>query len=80
MPLYTVNTTEGAAFGAAILAAVGVGAWPDVPSACAHMVRKVEVIQPDAVGMADYARLYPSFSGLYPALRPTFAALAAFEA
>jgi hypothetical protein len=30
--------------------------------------------------MADYARLYPSFSGLYPALRPTFAALAAFEA
>jgi xylulokinase len=26
----TVNTTEGAAFGAALLAGVGAGAWPDV--------------------------------------------------
>jgi sugar (pentulose or hexulose) kinase len=28
IPLYTVNTTEGGAFGAAILAAAGVGAFP----------------------------------------------------
>ena len=39
MPLYTVNTTEGAAFGAAILASVGAGAWTDVPSACAQLIR-----------------------------------------
>ncbi|MBI5670870.1 MAG: xylulokinase [Chloroflexi bacterium] len=79
IPLYTVNTSEGAAFGAAILAAVGVGAWPDVPSACAHMVRKVDELQPDAAATADYERLYPTFRGLYPALCQSFAALAEFE-
>lgn len=79
IPLYTVNTTEGAAFGAAILAAVGAGAWPDVPSACAQMVRKVDFVYPDADGVADYQRLYPAFQNLYPALRQTFVSLADYE-
>src|SRR6185295_83322 len=51
IPLYTVNTTEGAAFGAAILGAVGVGAWPDVPTACAQLIHKVDEIQPDPAGV-----------------------------
>lgn len=80
IPLYTVNTSEGAALGAAILAAVGEGTYPDVPAACAQMVRKVDSIAPDAGGAADYQRLYPIFQGLYPALRTTFSALAEFEA
>jgi xylulokinase len=79
IPLYTVNTTEGAAFGAAILAAVGVGAYPDVPTACANMIRKVETYQPDIAGAADYARIYPVFQGIYPALKGTFGALAALD-
>lgn len=78
--LYSVNTNEGAAFGAAILAAVGAGAYPDVPSACAQMVRKVDIFTPNAEGAADYTRLYPIFQGVYPALKGTFNALAAFEA
>ncbi len=80
IPLYTVNTTEGAAFGAAILAAVGGGAWPDVPSACAAMIRKVDETQPDDEGAAIYDSLYPAFRGVYPALEQTYAALASFEA
>jgi xylulokinase len=79
IPLYTVNTTEGAAFGAAILGAVGVGAWPDVPTACADLVRKVDEIEPQADGVATYERLYSVFRRLYPALRETYAALAGFE-
>jgi xylulokinase len=79
IPLYTVNTTEGAAFGAAILGAVGVGAWPDVPTACADLVRKVDEIEPQADGVATYERLYLVFRRLYPALRETYAALAGFE-
>jgi xylulokinase len=79
IPLYTVNTSEGGAFGAAILAAVGAGAYPDVPTACKQMVRKVDVFNPDAAGMSDYQRLYPTFRALYPALKETFAALAQFE-
>ena len=38
--LVTVNTTEGAAYGAALLAGVGVGAWADVDSACHATVRQ----------------------------------------
>lgn len=79
IPLYTVNTSEGGAFGAAILAAVGAGLYPDVPTACAQMVRKVEVFQPDPQGVAEYERLYPSYRALYPALKDTFSALHAFE-
>jgi xylulokinase len=79
IPLYTVNTSEGGAFGAAILAAVGVGAYPDVPTACSQMVRKVDTTTPEAAGVADYGRLYTIFSGMYPALRETYHALGKFE-
>ncbi len=80
IPLYTINTTEGAALGAAILACVGAGAYPDVPTACREMVHPVDEVQPEAVGVAEYERLYPGFRGLYPALKETFAELAQFEA
>ncbi|MEP6985176.1 MAG: xylulokinase [Chloroflexota bacterium] len=79
IPLYTVNTGESSAFGAAILAAVGAGTYPDVPTACANMIRRVDTIQPNAEAVADYERLYPSFRALYPALKDTYAALAQFE-
>jgi len=79
LPLYTINTSEGAAFGAAILAAVGVNAFPDVPTACKAMIRRVDTTEPDPSGVADYERLYPTFKGLYPALRDSFSALAAYE-
>ncbi|HNP69987.1 MAG TPA: FGGY-family carbohydrate kinase, partial [Kouleothrix sp.] len=79
IPLYTINSSEGAALGAAILAAVGAGAWPDVPSACNDLIRQVDVTHPAAAGVADYERLYPIYRGLYPALRQSFAELAAFE-
>ncbi len=79
VPLETVNTTEGGALGAAILASVGAGAYADVPSACAQIVRRVDRITPDAEGVASYNRLYPIFRGVYPALRDTFTALSAFD-
>jgi xylulokinase len=80
IPLYTVNSTEGAALGAAILAAVGAGAWPDVPAACAELIQTVDVTEPAVDGAADYERLYPIYRRLYPALQATFQELAAFEA
>lgn len=79
IPLYTVNTTEGAAFGAAILASVGVGAWKDVPTACAQLVHKVDEIHPNPSGVETYQRLYETFRGVYPALRDLNVALTRFE-
>lgn len=79
IPLYTINSSEGAALGAAILAAVGAGGWPDVPSACADLIRQVDASEPGAEGQAAYERLYPIYRRLYPALQQSFAELAAFE-
>ncbi len=74
--MVTINTAEGAAYGAALLAAVGTGAFPSVPEACAALI---QVTGRTAVGdhAAVYERLYALYRELYPALRPTFVGLAA---
>jgi xylulokinase len=70
--LVTVNTTEGAAFGAALLAGVGVKAWRDVPAACAAAVRITGSTRPDPAQAAAYRKAYPLYRELYPALKPGF--------
>ena len=76
LELVTVNTTEGAAFGAALLAGVGAGIWPDVPTSCKSVIRPVETTQPNPVAVKRYAEAYPIYQSLYPALRPVFNAVA----
>ncbi len=76
--LQTVNTEEGAAFGAALLAGVGSGHWPDVESACRAAIRLTGSTAPGAAQEA-YAGLYPVYQALYPALRPSFQNLSASE-
>jgi xylulokinase len=58
---------EGGAFGAALLAGVGVGAWPDVEMACAETVHVAEVIAPK--NKEAMAEAYGRFRRMYPALR-----------
>jgi len=70
--LVTVNTTEGGAFGAALLAGVGAGAWVDVPSACKACVKLTGSTLPDPNQMDAYRKSYKIFQGLYPALKSTF--------
>ena len=60
---------EGAAYGAALLAGVGVDAWPSVDEACAQSVRVAARVAPDASTSALMNRCYSAFSALYPALR-----------
>ncbi|MBN1311593.1 MAG: xylulokinase [Anaerolineae bacterium] len=78
--LVTVNTTEGAAYGAALLAGVGAGHWPDVEAACAGTIKVTGRIEPDAQRVALYADYYPQYRALYPALSGTFATLATLAA
>jgi len=70
--IVTVNTTEGGAFGAALLAGVGAGAWPDVPSACKEAIKITGSIQPDPAQTEVYRKSYQLYQELYPALKPTF--------
>ncbi len=66
-----VSTTEGAAYGAALLAAVGAGWYPSVDAATASVIRATPVAAPgpDAPRYADLHRVYRD---LYPALAPSF--------
>jgi xylulokinase len=73
--LITEHTAEGAAYGAAVLAATAVGAFPDVPSACASVIRTTGSTSPGPAS-ADYEAAYPLYRALYPALHPTFSAVA----
>jgi len=70
--LVTVNTTEGAAYGAALLAGVGAGAWTDVVSASKAAVKLTGSTMPDSVQVDVYRRAYPLYQELYPALKPSF--------
>jgi len=73
--LVTVNTTEGAAFGAALLAGVGAGIWPDVDTACAQTIQVKERVTPDTESVARYELFHDQYERLYPALKTTFHAL-----
>jgi xylulokinase len=75
--LVMVNTAEAAAYGAALLAGVGAGAWPDVDSACKATVKPTGSTLPDPVQVAAYRKSYEVYRELYPALKASFAKLGA---
>ena len=70
LPVVRVNREEGPAFGAALLAAVGMGAFPDLATACRATLRRLapEKARPD--NHRAYDEPYRRFQALYPALRP----------
>jgi xylulokinase len=67
----TVNTTEGAAYGAGLLAAVGAGWYPDVPTAAEACVTATTAARPGA-DTGRYRTAHDLYRSLYPALAPTF--------
>lgn len=69
--LVTVNTTEGAAFGAALLAAVSTGHYASVPEACENTIHVTGSTQPGEAACI-YQSYYPRYRALYPALAEEF--------
>ncbi len=70
--LVTVNTIEGAAYGAAILAGVGSGCWSDVSTACAKVVQITGSVSPESAQVEVYQHTYSLYRQLYPALCTIF--------
>src|SRR5438270_1406317 len=64
-----VAAEEGAAYGAAILAGTGAGAWSSVEQACDAVVRVAKRIAPNQRDSATMRTAYGSFRKIYPALR-----------
>ena len=77
--LVTVNTTEGAAYGAALLAGVAAGIWPNVDSACTETIRVSDRITPNVTNVSRYAEMYRQYQALYPALRSISHSLSTIE-
>ncbi|MFL5685307.1 MAG: xylulokinase [Chloroflexota bacterium] len=69
--LATVSTTEGAAFGAAMLGAVGAGWHPTIEDAAAAFVHVSPTASPGP-DVPRYADAHAAYRSLYPALAPVF--------
>ncbi len=72
--IVTLNTTEGAAYGAALLAAVGGGQFADVAAACQATIYPTSTTKPGAAA-GHYEKQYQLYRSLYPALQATFQAM-----
>ncbi len=74
--LVTINITEGAAYGAALLAGVGAGVYRDVFEATERTIRVVDRVEPVADEVAIYDGYYQDYRTLYGQLKPTFDSVA----
>jgi len=69
-----VEAEEGAAYGAAILAGVGAGAWKSVDEACSAVVRVARTVQTQAAAVSVMNASYAAYRRVYPATKNIFAA------
>ena len=67
-----IESEEGPALGAAMLAAVGCGAYPDVETIVEKMVKVVDTVEPEPELVANYEERYQQFKKLYPAIKSLF--------
>ena len=67
IPVATVNREEGPAYGAALLAAVGVGAFPDLRTAAAATLLRKPADEPSADAHREYDAPYARFRESYRA-------------
>ena len=75
-PVVLTNAAEGPAYGAALLAGVGTGAWSTVEQACKSSIRTVTKVAPNKRAAAVYDRHYAVYDKLYGDLKARFADMA----
>ena len=66
-PVELLEAEEGGAFGAALLAGTGIGAWSSVEAACEATIRAAATITPKHPGPMAHA--YERYRKVYPALK-----------
>jgi len=72
----TLETQEGSAYGAALLAEVATGEYASVPEVCRVAIREVNSVEPKPEAAEFYGRRHAVYQSLYPALRPFYGAVA----
>jgi len=71
-PVVTINAEEGPAYGVALLAAAGTGAYKDVVEACSKTIRVVNKTKTAAKTKKAYNKAYPMYGQLYRSLKTDF--------
>jgi len=72
LEMATLNITEGAALGAAILAGVGTGVYGSVEEACDSLILTTSRTKPIRQNVKVYHEYYQIYRSLYPALTQNF--------
>ncbi len=67
-----LETQEGSAYGAALLALVGTGVYGSAPEVCRAAIREVDAVEPRAAERDLYARGHELYQALYPALQSLY--------
>jgi xylulokinase len=71
----TVNSEEGPAFGVALLAAVGAGAFKNIQEACKATIKVVKETKPNVKSQRVYNAAMPIYQQLYRSLKKDFRAI-----
>lgn len=72
VPVKTLESSEGAALGAAILGGCAAGVYASVEEGCARAVRPKETTAVNEENHEKYMQVYGVYNGLYRALKPSF--------
>jgi xylulokinase len=72
----TINAEQGPAYGVALLAAVGDGAFKDIEEACKAMIHVVDKVPPQKTSQKKYDVAFRTYQQLYTALKGSFAEIA----
>ena len=68
----TLETQEGSAYGAALLALAGTGEYGSVPEVCRAVIRETDTVNPTPDDAAFYQKGHRLYQSLYPALSPIY--------
>ncbi len=71
-PIQMINTNQGGALGAALLAGVGIGVYSSVDSACKSVIQVINSIEPNLECSNEYDKGYRLYQRLYRELENYF--------
>ncbi len=71
-PVAILESQEGSAYGAALLALIGTGEYASAEEVCSKAVKEIAVKRPESAAADFYRNAYKVYRSLYPALRASF--------
>lgn len=77
--IYTINSSEGPALGAALIAGAGVGLYKSVPEACDAVIEVQTRLSTNMENSKKYAELHKIYGNIYNSLKYSFKELAKFN-